>query len=128
MTDHYKFVTRWSPTGLSRLGIGAQPSPGHNGRAMLRMTPQNMARSELNPVVRPRLGLGFQVGAIVTGRAVAPCGDRRDGRIERLGAAALLMRTSRGFQAVSQDVHQREQLADEIGARGEDGWQTVNPC
>jgi len=40
MTDHYKFVTEWSPTGLSRFGIGAQPSPGHHGRAMLRMTPQ----------------------------------------------------------------------------------------
>ena len=54
---------------------------------MLHMTPQNMARSELNPVVRPRLGLGFQVGAIVTGRAVALRGDRRDGRIEQVVAA-----------------------------------------
>ena len=67
MTDHYKFVTERSPTGLSRLEIGAQPSSGHDRRAMLRMTPQNMAMSALNPVVRPRLGRGFQVGAVVTG-------------------------------------------------------------
>ena len=46
MTDHYKFVTEWSPTGLSRLGIGAQPSPGHDGRAMLRMTPHGDVSSQ----------------------------------------------------------------------------------